>query len=279
MKNGILNKKIWILLLALTLGSCQDFLQEEALTEVTADFVYNTEDGLKTAVVGLYDINRSIYDEGRHEWFATLMIPVKSDLAVSRAGVISLFAQLIWGIEPDGYQASLLRIFWRHHYRIVDRANAIIAAAEKLETLDPDVRDRIIGEAKFFRAHSYFTLYRLAETYLIAAEAYMRMNGSTDPMALQYINTIRQRAGLEDLTQVDQSAILDERARELAFEGQRWYTLKRMGILVSQIRQYAGDDGFQDGAREKMAIKYIHLPIPQSELDLLGTNYPQNEGY
>ena len=38
----------------------------------------------------------------------------------------------------------------------------------------------------------------------------------------------------------------------LSFEGQRWYTLKRMGVLYNQIILYAGDDGYKDEARENM---------------------------
>ena len=107
----------------------------------------------------------------------------------------------------------------------------------------------------------------------------MRMNGNGDAKALQYINANRNRAGIAPLSYVDQTEILNERARELAFEGQRWYTLKRMGMLYNQITLYAGDDGYKDEARDNMQLHFINLPIPQDELDLLGSNYPQNDGY
>lgn len=127
-------------------------------------------------------------------------------------------------------------------------------------------------------------VYRLAETYLIAAEANMRSGGN----ALQYINAVRARAGAADLTSVDQQAILDERARELAFEGQRWYTLKRMGqsVMNHQMRTYSGDGEFfpanfggSKDPRINWQDHYINFPIAQIDLDLMGTSYPQNDGY
>jgi len=127
-------------------------------------------------------------------------------------------------------------------------------------------------------------IYRLAETYLIAAEANMRGGGD----ALLYINAVRERAGAAPLTSVDEKAILDERARELAFEGQRWFTLKRMGqsVMNHQMKTYSGDGEFVpayfDGEKDPRVNwqdHFINFPIPQIDLDLLGNNYPQNAGY
>ena len=130
---------------------------------------------------------------------------------------------------------------------------------------------------------SNITVYRLAETYLIAAEAIMRSTG--DP--LPYINAVRTRAGAEPVATVDQQTILDERARELAFEGQRWFTLKRMGqdVLNTQITSYAGDGEYfpanlgSKDPRTNWQPHFINWPIAQRDLDLLGPNYPQNDGY
>jgi len=134
-----------------------------------------------------------------------------------------------------------------------------------------------------YRNRSNFMVYRLAETYLIAAEAIMRSTG--DP--LPYINAVRERANAAPLTSVDEQAILDERARELAFEGQRWFTLKRMGqaVIDRQITTYAGDGPFfprnlgSRDPRTNWRSHYINFPISQIDLDLLGPGYPQNAGY
>lgn len=125
--------------------------------------------------------------------------------------------------------------------------------------------------------YSNVMAYRLAETYLIAAEANMRINGS----GLSYLNQIRSRAGAGDLTVINQDVILQERARELSFEGQRWFTLKRMGIstMRTQIQNFAGDEFYKGDARTNFQDHYINFPIPQAQLDFLGASYPQNSGY
>jgi len=136
---------------------------------------------------------------------------------------------------------------------------------------------------KSYLNRSNILVYRLAETYLIAAEAIMRSSG--DP--LPYINAIRERAGAAPITSVDEQAILDERARELGFEGQRWFTLKRMGqdVIDRQITSFAGDGEFfpanlgEKDPRENWRSHFINFPISQIDLDLLGAGYPQNDGY
>ena len=126
-------------------------------------------------------------------------------------------------------------------------------------------------------------IYRLAESYLIGAEAHM-MLGNIDK-SLQYLNMVRQRAGANSLDFVNIDIILQERARELAFEGQRWYTIKRTGKMYEYMKDHMNNDNinryyYPDGNPKELYQQYMqHLPIPQGQLDLLGDNYPQNEGY
>ncbi|WP_218841374.1 RagB/SusD family nutrient uptake outer membrane protein [Winogradskyella costae] len=139
------------------------------------------------------------------------------------------------------------------------------------------------GNEESYLIRGNVTVYRLAETYLIAAEAIMRSSG--DP--LPYVNAVRTRAGAAPVTTVNQQTILDERARELAFEGQRWFTLKRMGqsVIDFQMTNYAGDGEFfpanlgSKDPRENWLPHFINWPISQNDLDLLGPDYPQNNGY
>ncbi len=133
----------------------------------------------------------------------------------------------------------------------------------------------IAGEEAVSRAN--ILRFRLSETYIVAAEAYMRM-GNTG-MATQRINPIRDRAGIQPLFSLSENELMKEQAREFAFEGQRFFFLKRIGKLVSQIQKYAGEDSYKNDARSNIKDRHINVAIPQSELDLLGAGYPQNEGY
>jgi len=126
-------------------------------------------------------------------------------------------------------------------------------------------------------------IYRLAETYLIGAEAHMRINGGGDATAQMYISKIRERAGLGVFTgTVTEDLILDEDARELSFEGQRWYTLKRLDKLISQVKLYSGDPavGAVQG-RANIQDYHVRWPIPQGEIDNMKSkgNFSQNPGY
>lgn len=125
-------------------------------------------------------------------------------------------------------------------------------------------------------------VYRLGETYLIAAEAALMMNRKAD--ALKYVNELRMRAaytGHEEAMKVteadlDLDFILDERARELAAEHTRWFDLVRTGKLMERVQKYDDYDGYRN-------IKWFHniRPIPQEQIDrvITGEPYPQNEGW
>ncbi len=521
------------LILVLVVFSCEDFLDEQPSTLIDSDYIYTTEEGLKSGVVSLYKFNRDRYDTRVEDYMGAVLLSTKSDLAFSRSGYTGNLGRYERGVSPLDLGAVFTsRLFWKHFYNITNKATEIINAAEAIQGIDENVRKKVLAEARFFRANSYFYLYRtynniyvttetvtvdnafdvvndrstdeeifelinsdlnyaidhlswtdtfgrvtkgtakhvrakvamwqgdwaeakaqaisviedpdsphklvpttadvfkgdrnhseslfvvqskegllgggdqtfmnanyitqyfqipgrvaaptveqggrgfsrvlpnlyllnllgedpndtrdddtyfrlkyyftsgpkagqvidtykpitdlnnpsnsyqnyyrfihpscmkffqednnldsyfqrsnimvyrLAETYLIAAEAMMRSSG--DP--LPYINAIRARANAAPLTSVDEQAILDERARELAFEGQRWFTLKRMGqdVMNFQMTNYAGDGPYfpanlgNKDPRTNWRPWFINWPIAQIDLDLLGPNYPQNDGY
>lgn len=126
-------------------------------------------------------------------------------------------------------------------------------------------------------------VFRLADTYLMAAEAANELN---DPVAAhQYINKVRERAYEPDMPysglgqQAFREALYDERKWELAAEGFRRYDLIRWGILVETVQNatYLSFDGPKN-------VKPIHVkaPIPQEEI-ILNPNLlefdPTNNGY
>lgn len=112
---------------------------------------------------------------------------------------------------------------------------------------------------------------RLAETYLIRAEAHL---GAGDlSAAAQDINIVRERSNAPAVAaeNVDIDYILDERARELYFEENRLQTLLRLGKLVERTNKYG------------MIKYYDHQnlwPIPRSEIEKNSeADLVQNPGY
>lgn len=72
-------------------------------------------------------------------------------------------------------------------------------------------------------------MLRLADVYLIYAEALMGNAGSTtNAEALTYFNMVRARAGLQPLTAITWEDIHKERILEFAMEGQAWYDFVRL---------------------------------------------------
>lgn len=80
-----------------------------------------------------------------------------------------------------------------------------------------------------------FPMIRLAEMYLIYAEAQARLDGgiTTDSKALGYVKALRDRAGVSMPSSIDLDFILKERARELMLEGHRRTDLIRYGYFTS----------------------------------------------
>lgn len=110
-------------------------------------------------------------------------------------------------------------------------------------------------------------IFRLADLYLIAAEAEAHLNGPT-AKAYTYINAIRNRAGLDDLPpglgQTDFiDAILQERAWEFFAEGDRWYDLTRTDKFLDII-PHAINDVYPV---RNVQPKHKYFPIPQDELN------------
>jgi len=116
------------------------------------------------------------------------------------------------------------------------------------------------------------TVVRLAETYLLKAEAQLMADRPGE--ALATLNIIRNRAQAEPLNDINLDILLDERARELAGESPRRYTLVRTGSLVSRVRR------LNPHAGEAIQDYNKFFPVPQSIIDA-NTSYDmeQNTGY
>ncbi len=110
---------------------------------------------------------------------------------------------------------------------------------------------------------------RLAEMYLIRAEAEAHLGNPVIKNIQDDINIIRSRAGLSNTTAATTSALIaaieEERRLEFAFEGHRWFDLIRTGRAVSVIDEL-------DDARMTL------YPIPSGEV-LTNNLMKQNPGY
>lgn len=144
---------------------------------------------------------------------------------------------------------------------------------------------------KYLHAHNTFyetdddwMVYRYADVLLLLSECLNEQGESSK--ALPYLNMVRNRAGLENTSNTEQSELRDiiahERRVELAFENHRWLDLVRTGTAIDvmtafgkemkESNSYLIDQTFQ--VDENRLI----FPIPQDEI-ILNELLEQNPGY
>ncbi|UCG89388.1 MAG: RagB/SusD family nutrient uptake outer membrane protein [Gemmatimonadota bacterium] len=126
-----------------------------------------------------------------------------------------------------------------------------------------------------------YPMFRLADAYLMYAELHLRGGGGDRATALGYVNQLRQRAygnqsgNIAD-AELTLDFVLDERARELWWEGHRRTDLIRYGLFTGGTYIWSWKGGTQAGGATP---EYLNLyPIPASEL-VANPNLQQNEGY
>lgn len=164
-----------------------------------------------------------------------------------------------------------------------NKGNRMYIALKKFDDLNGAII-RDLGDRDAF-------VFRLSEMYLIAAEGYM-MAGQT-AQALTKLNALRNARAISGKVNVLSPAeeaqvssrniniILDERARELCGEQQRWFDLNRTGKLLERVQLYNGT------AKSNIQAFHVLRPIPQPQMDAITNRtvdpdpagFWQNAGY
>lgn len=132
------------------------------------------------------------------------------------------------------------------------------------------------------RPDTDFPLFRLGDVYLMYAESVVRGGqGGSRATALSYINALRKRGYGNDIhsisdSQMTKEFILDERARELYWEGTRRTDLIRYGLYTGSGYLWA----FKGGVASGVAVSETRnvCPIPVSDM-AVNQNLKQNPGY
>jgi hypothetical protein len=158
-----------------------------------------------------------------------------------------------------------------------------------------------------------FPILRYADVLLMTAEAALFNKGTqgagiTDGLA--YINKIRNRAGLPNISSYDLAYVQDERSRELCFEGVRRMDLIRWGFdkykaiydkIMDDVKVYGSDGAASPSYKNDAGIntsgnneprpvyaikalmsnyeKYKLMPIPANEIGRASNTFYQNQGW
>jgi len=142
------------------------------------------------------------------------------------------------------------------------------------------VNTNFVGEpgSPVLFAGTDFPMFRLADAYLMLAESILRGGGGSTNDALFYVNAIRARskASLINAGDLTLNFILDERARELNFEGHRRTDLIRFGKFSGGSYLWPWKGGVKDGT--SISDDYKLFPIPLKAIQA-NSNLTQNPGY
>jgi len=123
-----------------------------------------------------------------------------------------------------------------------------------------------------------FPLYRLADAYLIYAECVLRGAPGSNSQALAYVNQVRTRSNAPAITagELTLNFILDERGRELNFEGHRRTDLIRFGKFAGGSYLWPWKGGVPGGTAIPATMNLFPIPLKAMQAN---PNLTQNPGY
>lgn len=130
-----------------------------------------------------------------------------------------------------------------------------------------------------------YTIYRLADVYLMYAEASNRAGGGPNGDAIHYVNLIRERANLGDLTGIPSQADFEhevwlQRYFELCFENKMWFDMIRT-LKVHNDVTGSWDDfvGHKTVWNTTFSANQLLFPVPLQEIQVNPNLLPNNPGY
>jgi hypothetical protein len=144
------------MLLVLSIVSCKDNLEESPYSSLSKEVVFKDEDGLNQATIGVY-----------HAWTAPDFSDITNRFILTESGHRYATAGIL-GSGSDPYYrfghvatSGAFASVWARFYKIILRANTVIANARLAVPGEEEEADPYIAEARFLRAYAYFNLVRL----------------------------------------------------------------------------------------------------------------------
>jgi hypothetical protein len=230
-------------------------------------------------VVDLYDVNKEDLarleimfafegDNGNISEFSNMMGlcgPANSagrDYGNSTFGSIFAYQTFFDSFNPSDERRLMLDTFFINRAGVVVHQKDIIPFSPNAVLIKKYMDKNSNGS----RCRNNVPILRLADMYLIVAEAEARLNGPT-LLAYQNINIVRSRASIPDLDPLLNKeqfieAVLQERGWEFFAEGDRWYDLTRTNTFMTKIPQ-AVDVVYPVRTPQP---KHRYFPIPLDEI-------------
>lgn len=147
--------KTFALVLTMLLGSCSNLLTEDPMDTLVSSNFYQTSSDAIAAMNAVYGrLNKGLYNRNFYIYTDEF-----TDDGMAGIGVNNTFIRAIDNFT-HGPVNDRIDLAWQEHYDGINRANEVIEKVPGIE-MEPALRGRIVGEAKFVRALLYFNLVRL----------------------------------------------------------------------------------------------------------------------
>ncbi|MEO6314536.1 MAG: RagB/SusD family nutrient uptake outer membrane protein [Chitinophagaceae bacterium] len=124
-----------------------------------------------------------------------------------------------------------------------------------------------------------FIAVRYTDVLLLKAECILHGAPGAQADVDAIVNQVRVRAAQVPVVNVTLAQLLDERRRELAGEGSRWFDLQRSGNLITIMNAWIAVEDATLHKMSQVTANYIIYPVPQSQQDAAPGLYGQNPGY
>jgi hypothetical protein len=210
-------------------------------------------------------------------------------------------AQFPWTLAPNGYFSSLGDRNSTGSLEIIPVSNNLVSDYDAADVRKPftiftsgytfnnstELRPffkkwlditKIPTTSRFDWGINYIAI-RYTDVLMEKVECILHGAGGSQSEADDIVNQVRARAGLTTpLTGVTLPQLFDERRREFADEGLRWFDLQRSGDLLTIMNNWINTEDVQHRINPVVA-NYILYPIPQSQLDVAPGLYDKNPGY
>ena len=144
-------KKIaYILSMAVVFSSCEKLVEEKVYTSLDAEKLYENVAGCEAALTGVYG------ELTKHQYYGTVF----PQMAQNLCGIYTTEGTQIDNKFSNGSGTLFINWHWEAIWQVVARTNDVIFNVNKSQITET-VKNRILGEAYFIRAKSYFDLVRL----------------------------------------------------------------------------------------------------------------------
>ena len=209
-------------------------------------------------------------------------------------------ADFPWQLTPNGYFLSLKDTKSNGSLEIIPVSNDLVKDYDSGDLRMPVTMDtagytvnggtetrpffkkyvditKIPTTSRFDWGINYIAL-RYTDVLLLKAECILNGAAGSSGDVDGIVNQVRTRAGLAPLSGVTLAQLYDERRKEFADEGLRWFDLQRSGNLLTTMNNWISVEDGQHRINTVVA-NYIIYPVPQSQLDAAPGLYTQSPGY